>query len=463
MTVAGQSPVNYRYDPSSRLTEINSIINGVAADFSFDYDALGRRTSLGYPNGVVTTYNHDNTGNLLTLEYLNPLNQILESISYTYDENRNRTSMQRANTPVKLPDPKANITFNSANHMLTFDGKSMTYDENGNLTSVIDSCGTTTYTWDARNRLVAINGFNSALSSTSTCEVLSASFKHDAFGRRIQKTINGRIVGNIYDRQDIVQEIEDGTATANYLRALDIDEVLARLTPSTSRFYQMDAVGSVIALVDENGVTATTYTYDAFGNVSISGESGDNPFQYTGRENDGSGLYHYRARYYAPVLQRFLSEDPIGLNGGDVNLYSYVKNNPIKLIDPLGLYCVYSQSTGRMTCYDDRTDERYYDETGYSGRDDGSKKGRNNPDMQDVKDIGPIPRGLWYWGSPIGGGYNPLVPAPGNTCFDTRRNCYTFFSHRDNSAHTYSASKGCIVLSDKRRRIPPGEKIYVVP
>ncbi|MGE5894357.1 MAG: RHS repeat-associated core domain-containing protein [bacterium] len=55
----------------------------------------------------------------------------------------------------------------------------------------------------------------------------------------------------------------------------------------------------------------TQYTYDPFGNVTISGEASDNPFQYTGRENDGTGLYYYRARYYSPDMQRFISEDPI--------------------------------------------------------------------------------------------------------------------------------------------------------
>jgi len=54
------------------------------------------------------------------------------------------------------------------------------------------------------------------------------------------------------------------------------------------------------------------------------------------QENDGTGLYYYRARYYSPALQRFISQDPIDFNGG-LNLYAYVCNNPLGLIDPLGL------------------------------------------------------------------------------------------------------------------------------
>ncbi|OGW55569.1 MAG: hypothetical protein A2Y81_05600 [Nitrospirae bacterium RBG_13_43_8] len=110
--------------------------------------------------------------------------------------------------------------------MLTFQPatesvKNMTYDGNGNMTSVTNGCGTTNYTWDVRNRLVGINGF------TSTCTSLSASFEYDALGRRIEKTINGRAIEYLYDGIDIVQEIENGQVTVNYIRTLNIDEPLA--------------------------------------------------------------------------------------------------------------------------------------------------------------------------------------------------------------------------------------------
>jgi len=59
--------------------------------------------------------------------------------------------------------------------------------------------------------------------------------------------------------------------------------------------------------------------------------------QFTGRDNDGTGLCYYRARYYDPWLQRFATEDPIGFTGGDVNLHSYVRNSPTGQTDPLGL------------------------------------------------------------------------------------------------------------------------------
>jgi len=166
--------------------------------------------------------------------------------------------------------------------------------------------------------------------------------------------INGRTTQYLYDGKDIVQEIENGVATVNYIRTLNIDEPLARIESSgTVRYYHADALGSIIALTDETGTEVTQYSYEPFGSVNISGEISDNPFQYTGRENDGTGLYYYRARYYDSKLQRFISEDPIRLEYLDINfnvydksiekpygganLYLYVEDNPINLSDPLGL------------------------------------------------------------------------------------------------------------------------------
>jgi RHS repeat-associated protein len=65
-------------------------------------------------------------------------------------------------------------------------------------------------------------------------------------------------------------------------------------------------------------------------------DSTSDPIQYTSRENDGTGLYFYRARYYDPVLKRFIGSDPIGLAGG-MNTYGYVGGNPISRSDPEGL------------------------------------------------------------------------------------------------------------------------------
>jgi len=137
------------------------------------------------------------------------------------------------------------------------------------------------------------------------------------------------------DGNDIVAEIEGGVVTATYLRSLNIDEPFMRTTSTGQAFYHTDALGSVLALTDQTGTVQTTYRYDPFGNTTVTGTS-TNPFQYTGRENDGTGLMFYRARYYSPTLQRFLGEDPIGFESG-FNLYTYVDNSPVNYVDWDGL------------------------------------------------------------------------------------------------------------------------------
>jgi RHS repeat-associated protein len=93
---------------------------------------------------------------------------------------------------------------------------------------------------------------------------------------------------------------------------------------------------STVALTNSSGSVQTEYTYEPFGKTSASGTASSNTSQFTARENDGTGLYYYRARYYSPSLQRFICEDPIGLIAGP-NLYAYVNNAPLDFSDPLGL------------------------------------------------------------------------------------------------------------------------------
>ncbi|MFZ1888221.1 MAG: RHS repeat-associated core domain-containing protein [Candidatus Binataceae bacterium] len=124
--------------------------------------------------------------------------------------------------------------------------------------------------------------------------------------------------------------------TANAPAGLGIDEYFQRTDVSGASSYLTDALGSTLALANSAGGLATSYTYDPFGNTMVAGSS-TNPFQFTGRENDGTGLNFNRARYYSPVAQRFVSQDPIGFDGGDANLYAYGSNDPATLTDPLGL------------------------------------------------------------------------------------------------------------------------------
>jgi RHS repeat-associated protein len=128
------------------------------------------------------------------------------------------------------------------------------------------------------------------------------------------------------------------TLQARYTHGPGIDEPIAVTKGSSTFFYHQDGLGTVTDLTDLAGATAKSYAYDAYGNVLESPGTVDQPYTYTGREFDAeSGLLYYRARYYDATTGRFLQKDPIGFMGKDVNLYRYVRNNPIRINDPSGL------------------------------------------------------------------------------------------------------------------------------
>jgi RHS repeat-associated protein len=316
MTASGQAAVSYTYDAADRLTQITQ----GSATVTFSYDDANRRTSLTLPNGLVTEYSYDAASRLTGLTYKNG-STVLGTLTYSYDAAGDRSVMGGTWAATGLPQPVASATYDAANQQLTFGTQALTYDANGSLIGD----GVNTYTWDARNRLVAINGTS-----------ITASFGYDALGRRWNKAINGTSTQFLYDGLNPVQEQGAGT-TANLLTGLAIDEYLTRTDDAGTRTFLTDALGSTLALADDTGAVHTRYTYEPFGAATLTGTADANPFQYTGRENDGTALYYYRARYYHPQLQRFMSEDPLDLLGHATNPYVYGENDPLSLVDRLGL------------------------------------------------------------------------------------------------------------------------------
>jgi len=118
-----------------------------------------------------------------------------------------------------------------------------------------------------------------------------------------------------------------------------IDMLMYAKKGATTHRYYRDHLGNITALLDSAGTTGYTYTYDSFGNPTVTpvgAPTFENSFMFNGRGWDSEiGLYYYRARYYDPSLGRFISEDPINLAGG-INLYNYAGGNPVNRADPFG-------------------------------------------------------------------------------------------------------------------------------
>jgi RHS repeat-associated protein len=315
MTVAGQAGVSYTYDDANRLT---AVAQGTAT-VSMVYDNTNRRTSLTLPNGVVVEYAYDGASQLAGLTYKLG-GTTLGTLVYTYDPHGERTSVGGTYSRVGLPAALASASYDDANQIATFGGTSFSYDANGSLTSD----GSQSYTWNARNQLTGIGGG------------VSATFSYDGVGRRRTATVSTGTTQFLYDGVNPVQELASGTPTANFLTGLHVDEYFTRTDATTTRQYLTDALGGSLALTDGVGTVQAEYTYEPFGEMTVSGASAGNTFGFTGREADGTGLFFYRARYYDPRQQRFISEDPVGFNAG-VNMFAYVGNDPTRYVDPFGL------------------------------------------------------------------------------------------------------------------------------
>ncbi len=358
----------YNYDELNRLT---SITNNEGLTTTFTYDALGRRTSMTHDNGVVTTYSYDAASQLSSLVHQLGATTI-NSFTYTYDKVGNRKSkadnngtanytydtlnrLVNATNPIPSNpletftyDAAGNRTdsnqnglsnFNSANQLLDDADFTYTYDNNGNLTQKtnISTGAFTLYEYDAENKLIRVVREDGSI----------VNYRYDGLGRRIEKEVDSVVTKYIYDNEDILLELDGSNSiTARYTHGLDIDEPIIIEKAGISSFYHADGLGSITELTNNLGAIVQSYTYSSFGKIEFQLDANfDQPYTFTARELDSeTGLYHYRARALDSSIGRFLQQDPMGFAGGDFNLYTYVANQPVNLLDPLGL-CICQKKT----------------------------------------------------------------------------------------------------------------------
>jgi RHS repeat-associated protein len=323
MTVAGQPTLGYCYDEAGRLERI---VDGTSCTSStphvdISHDSAGRRLETILPTGAAMGYGYDAASRVSSILFTKPDQTMLGGLTYGYDAAGNRVLLggEYGRTVLPAATP-ADATYDVADRILTWAGTPHAYDDNGNLTDD----GPNTYVWNKRNQLVAITGG------------VTASFGYDALGRRQARTVAGTATTFQWDGFNRAKTITGGT-TSRMITGLALDEHFGRIESGTTMPFLTDALGSTIVLL--NGATvAAEYAYEPYGAKTKVGGTSATDLLFTGREDDGTGQYYYRARYYAPTWGRFLSQDPLGFGGGlDLNLYAYVLNNPVTLTDPLGL------------------------------------------------------------------------------------------------------------------------------
>ena len=206
-----------------------------------------------------------------------------------------------------------------------------THDFEGRLTAQTGT-NAKTFSWDAKSRV-----------KTLTKTGVTETYAYDPMDYRIKRS--GGALGSLdyYLEGEHLESIYSGAnLQAKYLRGSSIDELVAGYLYDTDAklkpyLFHHDNVTSTTAVSGHNGGTIQSTTFGAFGNTQSTTGASPNRLKYTGREDDGTGLYYYRARYLDPVRGQFISEDPLGFEAGDVNFYAYVGNNPVNNNDPSGL------------------------------------------------------------------------------------------------------------------------------
>lgn len=306
----------------------------------YAYDLVNRRSTRTSSDGRTRwSYGYDTFGQISEYQTAelrastncNPSYEICDEEwvttrfgSYTYDAAGNRT------------DSGAAIETKS-NRYVQFNGYTLGYDAEGNLTSKSTPSFSQTLTWNSLQQLTSV-----------TTNGTTVTYGYAPSGKRLRRTEGGQSIYYVYDEDDLAMEVD---ASGNPLRAYThwpgVDLPLSvRVTSGGQEsvyYYTMEAPGHVTGVLNASGGVAGQFRYAPFGEVESGSDTTGQPLRYMARELDPStGLYYVRARWYDQTLARFISEDPIGLAGG-MNTYAYVGNDPVNRRDPSGLtddwYC----------------------------------------------------------------------------------------------------------------------------
>jgi RHS repeat-associated protein len=320
--------VRYTYDTAGRLIRVTDWLNKVTI---YGYDSVGNLVRGTYPDGSSVTHQYDSANRLKSTADYNTTDATVNALfNYTRDALGNSKTASFYQPLNVVPPPQSvSYAYDADNRILTAGSTTFNFDGNGNLIKKTQGSAVTNYSWNYDDMLTQIG-------------TGGHTYRYDGLDNRRAKIVNAVETRYVVDpggslSQVLAETNASGVITAYYVYGLGL---ISKITPAgQAYYYHYDGIGSTIGITDASGNIVNKYAYDAFGKVLSQTETIPNPFKYVGRfgvMDEGNGLLYMRARYYDPQVGRFINKDPIGLAGG-LNMYAYVGNDPINLLDPTGL------------------------------------------------------------------------------------------------------------------------------
>ena len=312
------------FDELNRLTDIK--LNGSSTSAAaFSYNDLSQRTQIAFSNGTTVDYSPELNEDVSQIVH----NFVGSSATFDYGYNNVHevTSQQVSDAAFMWhPGGASSVSYSTAdsvNQYPSVGGNSFSYNGNACLTGD----GVWTWGYDTENHLISA-------SKTG----VTATLVYDPWHRQSQKEVNSVKTRFIYAGWQRIADYDgnSGALQNRYIYGVGLDEALIIVSAGGAvTFLHADKLGSIVATSDNNGAVTNKNKFGPFGELA---SLGGTTFGFTGQRYDADlGLYYFKRRYLAASLGRFLQPDPIGYESGDFNLYTYVKNTPLVLKDPMGL------------------------------------------------------------------------------------------------------------------------------
>ena len=346
-------------------------------------------SQISYPGGVQRSQDYDGFARLKTIDVINHADNPILNYAYQYDNAHN--IIQHQTTQQRQADsqhPKS-YEYDEADRLITVTQNntqtmSWQYDDNSNRTQqnkdnrqqqyhynanqelieISSDEQTTYYQYDPNGALIEQSGSNprtyqynsyGRLAAVIENEQTIASYGYNVFGQRTSKTINDLTTYYHYSEQGLESEYnEQGELMQGYYyspqNSLGNAPVAIKHNDNgitQASYYQNDHLNTPQMLTRPNGAVVWQGQYDAFGEVTQTNTQVSNPLRFPGQyQDDETGLYYNWNRYYDNSIGRYVTSDPIGLNGG-LNTYGYALGNPLRWTDSRGLEVVAQDSISR--------------------------------------------------------------------------------------------------------------------